>query len=70
MKSYAFTDHQLSELLHGTIGMFLEYRDQHGKDDESEAAQCAVRDMIEGLDAEMEMFDNGDLTSLKLQSLL
>ena len=65
--SYSFTPHQLAELLNGTVEMFLEYRDQHGKD-EQQAQSAAVREMFEGLDAEIEMFDNGDITELKLQS--
>jgi hypothetical protein len=64
---YVFSAGQLYNLLDTTLEMFLEYRDQHGKDEDA-AKVRAVREMFEGLDAEREMWDNGDVKKLSLQS--
>ena len=63
---YIFTSEQLQELLYGTIQMFQEYRDVH---DHTEQAStfAAVRDMFEGLDAERELFEHGEIPCLTLQ---
>jgi hypothetical protein len=51
---YAFTGEQLTKLLEGTIDMFIEYRDQHGRD-ESAAKDCSVCEMVQGLDADIDL---------------
>ena len=52
---YLFTE----EDLEGVIGMFLEWRDVHGEDEEN-ARFLAVHDYTSGYDAQVELFDNGE----------
>lgn len=60
MTTYTFTGDQLDVLLTGTIEMFCEYLDQH--DHVKEAAQpAAVLEMLEGLDAERELYQAGEI---------
>lgn len=54
METYVFTDEQLRRLLYGCIGMFVEYRDVHGRT-EDQAQFCAVDEMFQGLDADKEL---------------
>jgi hypothetical protein len=65
---YTFTAAQLRELLYGTIQMFQEYRDVH---DHTEQASTfdAVGEMFEGLDAERELFEHGEIKYLTLQTV-
>lgn len=57
--TYKFTREQLTNLLHGSIQMFLEYRDVHGKDEEA-ARWAAVAEEMEGLDADRELVAMGE----------
>lgn len=55
---YTFTREQLGSLLQATIDMYLEFHDVHGKSEESaKFATCA--EMIEGLDGERQMVEEG-----------
>lgn len=54
---YIFTHEQLQNLLYGTIGMFLEYRDVHGRT-EDQAQFCAVDEIFQGLEAEKELVEH------------
>ena len=63
---YTFTAQQLRELLYGTIGMFQEYRDVHGKTEE-QAVFHAASEMFDGLDAERELFEVGEVPFPTLQ---
>lgn len=56
--TYQFTQEQLSDLLFGTVEMFIEYRDTHGHEEES-AKFAAVKEMFEGLEAEKELVQEG-----------
>lgn len=56
--TYKFTEKQLRDLLYGTIDMFFEYRDEHGKQEKA-AKFAAVGEMFEGLDAERELVKEG-----------
>ena len=56
---YAFTEEQLRRVLYGTIEMFLEYRDVHGRT-EDRAVFPAVNEVFEGLDAERELVATGE----------
>ena len=47
---YHFTRDELGRRLQDTIGLFLEYRDRHGCDEEI-AAIKAVSEVLEGMDA-------------------
>jgi rubrerythrin len=60
---YTFTKEQLNDLLFGTIGMFIEYRDLHDKTEEN-ARFAAVNEMFEGLDAERELVDQGEAKAI------
>jgi len=65
---YAFNGEQLTRLLEGTVEMFLEYRDQHGRD-EAGAKDWAVLEMLQGLDADQELNkDERSKTTLQLSS--
>jgi hypothetical protein len=57
---YTFTRDQLFRLLGGTIEMFVEYRDVHGKPEQDGADIAAVSEMLEGLDAERELAEAGE----------
>lgn len=57
---YTFTRDQLNHLLGETIGMFIEYRDVHGRDEEH-AQIAAVFEMLDGLDATKELVAVGEL---------
>ena len=57
---YTFTGDQLTRLLEQTIGMFCENLDHHMH--VKEAAQAAtVTDTMEGLDAERELWQQGEI---------
>lgn len=58
-QTFSFTRGQLDRLLTDTIGMFVEYRDKHGRDEEH-AAYGAVSEMIDGLDAEQGLAAAGE----------
>lgn len=51
---------KLSTFLLGTIGMYLEYRDLHGKEDEA-AQWAAINEMVEGSKAMIDLDDDGEL---------
>lgn len=52
--TYTFTAKQLTEFLDNTIALFLEYRDQHDRD-EVGAQLFAVSEAMEALDIDQEM---------------
>jgi len=64
-RQYAFTGEQLFVLLKETIGMFREYMQAHEYDEER-AIGAAVDESLEGLDAERELFDHGELKAEQL----
>lgn len=61
MNTYTFTHQNITTLLYNTIEMFIEYRDKHEKTEET-AAYLAVSEMIQGLDATIELVHNGELS--------
>lgn len=63
--TYAFTQTQLHKLLRDTISMFVEYRDEHGKE-EDQAEYWAIQEMLDGLKADRELAAAGE-DSLSLQ---
>jgi len=63
---YAFTGEQLTRLMEGTIEMFIEYRDQHGRDEDA-AKDCAVCEMVQGLDADTDLLEEMGVRSSTLQ---
>ena len=65
MTQYAFTSDQLISLMSGTIEMFREYMHAHGYELE-QAASAASLEMLEGLDAERELFNRQELTHEQL----
>lgn len=65
--AYHFSAEQLDKLLHEVLGLSVEYRDRHGRT-EQQAFDCAVRDVLEGLSADRELYLSGE-DSLKLQLL-
>jgi len=50
-------------------GLFIEYRDVHGKADETEARDCAKRDIFEGLQADWDLFEEKEYPNEKKLSL-
>ena len=65
-REYSFTREQLAKLLAGTIEMFQEYRDVHGKS-ESDAKPAAAQEALEGLDAEHKLWIDGELGKMTSQ---
>lgn len=63
--TYAFTQGQLIKMLAGTIGLFVEYRDKHGKE-EAQAGNFAIMEVMDGLRADRELAEAGE-DSLRLQ---
>lgn len=63
---YYFTEPQLRKALAGAIQMYREYRDQHDRADDA-ATVLAVSEVVEGLEAERELLQHGDLSALSLQ---
>lgn len=57
---YVFTSDQLLHLLVGTIELYCEYRHTHGYDT-NRAETAAVVDTLEGLEAERELIDQGEI---------
>ncbi len=47
-QTFTFTREQLTQVLEGTINLYVEYIDQHERNEEI-AALCAVSETIEGL---------------------
>jgi hypothetical protein len=47
-QTFTFTREQLTQVLEGAINLYVEYIDQHERDEEI-AALCAVSETIEGL---------------------
>ena len=60
MVTYTFTLTQLSDLLAGTIELYDEYCQLHGRDQRS-ARAATVADMVDGLDAERELYRAGEI---------
>ncbi len=65
MPTYHFTREQLDKLLSGTIEMMIEYRDNHGHE-EDYAADVAVMEMLAGLDADELSVGNDTTEHLQL----
>lgn len=63
---YSFTRAQLCSLLYGTVEMFQEYLNVHDKSGD-EAETHAVTEMLEGIDAERELFQVGEVPYPTLQ---
>lgn len=61
INTYTFTQQQLTSLLFDTIEMFIEYRDNHNKSEEI-SATLSVSEMIQGLDATIELVRSGVLS--------
>ena len=66
MKSYAFTENQLRRLLQDNSILEKEYHQVHGKPKKF-SQLAAIQDTIDGLDAERELYDNGDIEKLTMQ---
>lgn len=60
--NYQFTRSQLNKALGTAVEMYREYVDRHGYD-EIRAMNQAVADTLEGMDAEAELIEFGDLTA-------
>jgi len=65
---YTFTRQQLDRLLNEAVGLFVEYRDTHGHD-EDEAQPLAVAEVFQGLDAERDLVAYGDIDAATLQEI-
>lgn len=63
--TYAFTQTQLFKMLSGALGLFIEYRDKHEKDEE-QAGACAISEVLDGLRADRELATEGE-DSLRLR---
>lgn len=64
--AYVLTREQMTNRLTETIQMFIEYRDVHGRD-EVEAADAAVSETLDGLDADLELWRlDGEALHLQL----
>ena len=69
MRQYTFTDEQLFELLSGIPVLFREYELKHGFTP-GQARARAANDTIEGLIAERELFDHGELKAEQLTQVV
>lgn len=58
MKTFKFTEEQITQLISDSIDMFIQYRDGHGHD-EDKSQTFAILEMREGLKADQELIDNG-----------
>lgn len=56
---YHFTSAQLVKVMEGVLDTFIEYRDVHGKDEYSAKVSAAV-EMLQGLEAERELWAQGE----------
>ena len=65
-RDYYFTQEQMSNLLDATIKMFIEYRDIHGKSEES-ASFAAQDEIMQGLNADQDLYKQ-DKQPMALQS--
>lgn len=63
---YRLTRAQLGQALRGTIEMYLEFRDTHGKDDD-QARLYGVGEVLDGLDADQELAASDPTEHLRLQ---
>ena len=59
---YKFASEQLRKLLEDVVDLYVEYVEAHGKD-RVRAKHCASSDTLEGLDAERELIDIGEMQS-------
>lgn len=59
MNTYHFTEEQLRALLEATIDMYEEYQKAYGHE-ETQAKYSAEREVMEGLDAELELTERGE----------
>lgn len=67
-QTYEFTKDQLYNLLTETIKLYQEYVAMRGHNSVS-GKQSAALDTIEGLDAERELFDHGELATEQLTQI-
>jgi hypothetical protein len=65
MNQYTFTGEQLFNLLQGAVQMYQEYVHTHEQEPGQAVASAAI-EMIEGLIAERELFQHGELTAAQL----
>ena len=63
MVLYQFTQEQFCKVLADTIDMYLEYVDVHGRDS-VRAAMAAIDETLQGLEAERDLADLGEVTAL------
>jgi len=63
MVRYQFTQEQFCKVLADTLDMYLEYVDVHGHD-RVRAAMAAIDETLQGLDAEKELADLGEVRAL------
>lgn len=63
---FVFTREQLVKMLGGSIEMYLEFLNVHGKP-EDQAQDAAVNEIMEGIDAEREMIATGDMEKASLR---
>ena len=63
MVLYQFTQEQFCKVLADTIDMYLEYVDAHGRD-RVRAAMAAIDETLQGLHAERDLADLGEVTAL------
>ena len=63
MIRYQFTQEQLCKVIADTLDMYLEYVDVHGHD-RMRAAMAAIDETVQGLNAEKELAELGEVTTL------
>jgi len=63
MIRYQFTQEQLCKVIADTLDIYLEYVDVHGHD-RVRAAMAAIDEALQGLDAEKELAELGEVTTL------
>ncbi len=62
MVRYQFTQEQLCKVIADTLDIYLEYVDIHGQDP-VRAAMAAIDETVQGLDAEKELAELGEVTT-------
>ena len=63
MVLYQFTQEQFCKVIADTLDIYLEYVDVHGHD-RVRAAMAAIDEALQGLDAEKELAELGEVTTL------
>jgi hypothetical protein len=67
--TYVFTKDQLYSLLRGTVLMYVEYVERHDKAP-YESRGLAALEMLDGLDAERELYEHGELRENQLTQVI